>query len=267
MKVFISADIEGTAGITDWDEALKEGANYPEFRRLMTAELIAACEGARAAGADEVIVKDAHQTGRNILVSELPEYVRIVRGWSGHPHSMMQGITPDCTAALFTGYHNQAGAETNPLAHTFTGNVSRLLLNGELASEFTINALCAALVGVPPVFLSGDSGICCGAKKLVPSITTLAVSEGHGPSTSSMAPLRAVTEIRAAVETALSADLAACRLEMPLEFELIVEFINPVDAYRVSWYPGAQQVDSRAVRFVSNDYFEILRSLKFLLKP
>jgi D-amino peptidase len=266
MKVFISADIEGTAGITDWDEALKEGANYQEFRNLMTAEVVAACEGACAAGANEIIVKDAHQTGRNILVSELPEYVQIIRGWSGHPYSMMQGITPDCAAALFTGYHNQAGADTNPLAHTFTGKVSRLLLNGEIASEFTINAFCAALVGVPPVFLSGDGGMCSGAKKIVPNISTLSVSEGHGPSTTSMAPSRAVAEIREAVEAALSADLSACSLELPPEFELVVEFTNPVDAYRVSWYPGAQQVEPRAVRFVSDDYFEILRSLTFLLK-
>ena len=266
MKVFISADIEGTAGITDWDEALKEGANYQEFRRLMTAEVIAACEGARAAGAGEVIVKDAHQTGRNILVSELPEYVQIVRGWSGHPYSMMQGIVPDCAAALFIGYHNKAGADTNPLSHTFKGKVSRLHLNGKLASEFTINALCAALVGVPPVFLSGDSGICTDARDLVPAIATLAVSEGHGPSTSSMVPRRAVAEIRTAVEVALSADLSACSLELPSEFELMIEFTNPVDAYRVSWYPGAQQIEPNAVRFASDDYFEILRSLQFLLK-
>jgi D-amino peptidase len=265
MKVFISADIEGTAGITDWDEALKEGANYAEFQKLMTAELVAACEGARAAGADEVIVKDAHQTGRNILLSELPEYVQIVRGWSGHPHSMMQGITPDCAAVLFTGYHSQAGADTNPLAHTFTGKVSRLLLNGELASEFTINALCAALVGVPPVFLSGDSGICLSAKTLVPQITTLAVSNGHGPSTSSWTPRRAVSEIRKSVEEVLSTDLSCCYLELPHEFDLVVEFTNPVDAYRVSWYPGVQHVGPCAVSFTSDDYFEVLRSLKFLL--
>ena len=266
MKVFISADIEGTAGITDWDEALKGDANYPEFRELMTAELIAACEGAHAAGASEIIVKDAHETGRNVLVARLPEYVRIVRGWSGHPHSMMAGIDAECSAALFTGYHNKAGSDSNPLAHTFTGKVARLSINGEVASEFTVNALCAAMVGVPPVFISGDRGICDAARKLVPAITTVPVSEGVGPSTISMTPCRAVAEIREKVEQALSQDLQACKLGLPKSFDLALEFSNPTDAYRVRWYPGAEQAGPNSVRFSSDDYFEILRSLRFLLK-
>ena len=265
MKIFISADIEGTAGITDWDEALKSGKNYPDFRELMTAELIAACEGARAAGASEIIVKDAHETGRNLIVGKLPDYVRIVRGWSGHPHMMMAGIDADCAAALFTGYHNKAGSDTNPLAHTFSGKVSRLLINGEVVSEFTVNALCAAMVGVPPVFLSGDKGICEEARAMVPAITTVSVSEGAGPSTISVAPRRALAQIRDGVELALSQDLAACSLALPDHFELEVQYSNPTDAYRVSWYPGAENVRPNAVRFTASDYFEILRSLRFLL--
>ena len=42
MKVFISADIEGTAGITHWDEANKTHDTYAEFREQMTAEVVAA---------------------------------------------------------------------------------------------------------------------------------------------------------------------------------------------------------------------------------
>ena len=73
MKVFISADIEGTAGITNWDEARKPHADYPEHRQQMTREVLAACEGANAAGAKEILIKDAHATGRNILQADLPE--------------------------------------------------------------------------------------------------------------------------------------------------------------------------------------------------
>src|ERR1044072_10053846 len=92
MKVFISSDIEGTAGGTAWDEAGKGNPEYSEFREYVTDELVAACEGARAAGASEVVVKDAHATARNLILSKLPDYVRIVRGWSGHPDAMMFGI-------------------------------------------------------------------------------------------------------------------------------------------------------------------------------
>lgn len=264
MKVFISADIEGTAGIADWAEASKGRDGYDEYRRYMTAEVIAACEGARAAGANEVVVKDAHETGRNIIVGELPDYVRIVRGWSGHPHKMMWGIDDSFDAAIYTGYHNHNGSNTNPLAHTFNGAL-RLKLNGELASEFTINSLCAASVGVPSVFLSGDAGICANAEALVPGITTLAVSEGHGAGSISMAPEQARQEIRANITRALSANLQGCKPTLPDRFILDLGYPNPTSAYRASWYPGAALTGPCDVRFETDDLFEALRALTFMI--
>src|ERR1700739_4578219 len=93
MKVFLSADIEGTAGIVHWDEAHRTHSDYAEFHALMTAEVVAACDGARAAGADEVVIKDAHGSARNLIVDQLPNYAHIIRGWSGHPDLMMFGLS------------------------------------------------------------------------------------------------------------------------------------------------------------------------------
>ena len=53
MKVYISADIEGIAGIAHWDEADRNHAAWPQFRDRMTAHVAAACEGALAGGALE----------------------------------------------------------------------------------------------------------------------------------------------------------------------------------------------------------------------
>ncbi|MGZ9810471.1 M55 family metallopeptidase [Pseudoroseicyclus sp. H15] len=263
MKVFISADIEGTAGITDWAEAMKDDKGYAEFRQYMTNEVVAACEGARAAGATEVVIKDAHQTARNVIIGDLPDYVRIARGWSGHPHKMMWGIDESFDAAIYTGYHNKNGSQTNPLAHTFTGSL-RLSINGELASEFTVNSLTAASLGVPSAFLSGDAGICDEAAAFVPGITTLAVSEGFGPANISMPPRLAVQEIRAGVEAALAGDLAARLPAMPEHFTLDFAYPNPVSAYRAAWYPGAVQTGPCVTRFETDDWFEALRALNFI---
>ena len=126
MKVFISADMEGTTGVTCWAETERDKPDYPEFQALMTAEVTAACNGALNADAIGIIVKDAHHTGRNLLVDRLPAEVRIVRDWSGHPHSMMFGVDGDCAAAIYTGYHDAAGTDSNPLAHSFTGRIMRL---------------------------------------------------------------------------------------------------------------------------------------------
>ncbi|MDP9634583.1 UNVERIFIED_ORG: D-amino peptidase [Ensifer adhaerens] len=265
MKVFISADIEGTAGITAWDEAKKGHPEYEEFREYMTDELVAACEGAKAAGAKEVVVKDAHSTARNLILSKLPAYVSIVRGWSGHPDLMMFGIDKSFSAALYTGYHNKAGTDTNPLAHTLTGTVSRLFINGDVASEFTLNAFCAARYGVPSAFLSGDAGMCAEARVIVSGIGTVATSEGFGPATRSLTPKASVAAISEGVEKALSGDLRACLPKLADRFELVVEYTTPIEAYRGSWYPGVEHVAARTLRFEAKDFFEIQRAIRFIV--
>ena len=82
MKVYISVDIEGVAGITHWDEAEKTHRDYPEFREQMTREAVAAIEGAQAAGAKEIWVKDAHDSGRNLITAMLPSDIRQIRSIS-----------------------------------------------------------------------------------------------------------------------------------------------------------------------------------------
>jgi D-amino peptidase len=264
MKIFISADIEGTAGILSWDEAERTHADYKDFRELMTAEVLAACEGARAAGATEIVIKDAHDSGRNLVLDRLPAYARIVRGWSGHPDAMMFGIDESFDAALYTGYHSKAGVEDNPLAHTSTLRISRLTLNGETASELTLNALCAARYGVPSVFLSGDEGICADARALAPGIATVETLKGVGAATISLAPVAARLAIREGVEKALRDKAQKTPPRIPERVEIVIEFSNPVDAYRASWYPGVRRDGPRAVAFASDDYFEILRAYRFM---
>lgn len=183
--------------------AERDKPDYPEIQALMTAEVTAACNGALDAGATEIIVKDAHHTGRNLLVDPLPAEVPIVRHWSGHPHSMMFGIDGECAAAIYTGNHDAAGTDSNPLGHSFAGRIMRLTTNGALASEFTVNAITAASLGVPSAFLSGDAGICAAAEALVPGIVTLPVSRGFGPATSSLSPVCARDRIREGVARAL----------------------------------------------------------------
>ena len=264
MRVFISADIEGTAGILSWDEAERTHADYLEFRALMTEEVLAACEGARAAGATEIVIKDAHDSGRNLILEHMPAYVRIVRGWSGHPDAMMFGIDETFDAALYTGYHSKAGTEDNPLAHTSTLRISRLTLNGETASEFTLNALCAARYGVRSLFLSGDEGICADARALVPEIATVETLKGVGAATISVSPAGARSAIREGVETVLRDRERPAAPQIPGRVEMVIEFSNPVDAYRASWYPGVRRHGPRAVAFASDDYFEVLRAYRFM---
>ena len=265
MKVYISADIEGITGTSHWDEADKKSSDYSEFQEQMTAEVIAACEGALQAGATEIWVKDAHATARNIIASKLPQEVRLIRGWSGHPFSMVQELDETCGAMLMIGYHSPAGSDANPLAHTISGSTAYIKINDHYASEFLLNAYAAALVNVPVVFVSGDAGLCMEAESLIPDITTVAVMKGMGNSTVSIHPHLALEKIRDGVQMAIEGNLSSCHIELPKRFSVEIKYKDHAKAYRSSFYPGASLKEPHTILFTSDDYFEVLVLLSFVV--
>jgi len=264
LKIFISADIEGTAGITVWSECEKGKPDYEEFRKQMTAEVAAACQGALEGGAEEIVVRDAHDTGRNIITSQLPENVKIIREWSGHPFSMVQGLDESFNAAIFTGYHSRAGSDTNPLAHTLTGSSMHIRINDRYASEFLINSYAAASVGAPVIMVTGDKGLCDEAREVIPDINTVAVSEGEGVSNISIHPNLAVKKIKETARIAVSGDSARCKLTLPEKFEVEILYKDNRLAYKTSFYPGARLEGTHTIRFECHDYFDVLRLLTFM---
>lgn len=264
MKVYISVDIEGAAGIAHWDEAGKPHRDYPEFRERMTGEAVAACEGALAAGATEIWVKDAHGSGRNILGERLPTEARLIRGWSGHPYGMLQEIDESFDAVALVGWHGPAGHPNNPLSHTLTGLYGRMTLNGQPCSEYLLHAHVAALTHTPVVFLSGDSGICELALAANPAIHTVRTNIGHGESVIAIQPALARDRIRKTVEAALKDDLSSHVQPRAENYELQIRFNHHGHAYQRAFYPGARLADSETVAFESNDFFEIARILRFM---
>jgi D-amino peptidase len=265
MKVYISADIEGVAGIAHWDEATKSESVYQEFREQMTQEGLAAGQGAVHSGATEILIKDAHWTGRNILTSQLPEEARLIRGWSHHPFAMVQELDETFHAVIMVGYHSGAGLDTNPLAHTITTQVTSIKINGGKASEFLLNTYAATLVNVPVIFVSGDAGLCQEVATLNEQIKTVAVSEGIGESVITIAPQLALKRIREGVERALKGDTSSCKIRLPEHFQVEIQFKDHMKAYKASFYPGASQTDPESILFETNEYFEVLRMLMFTL--
>lgn len=265
MKLFLSADIEGTAGIVSWPETELGDPSYSRSAEEMSREVRSACEGALDAGADSILVKDAHDSARNINPELLPESVRLLRGWTRDPLGMMSGLDRSFQAAAMVGYHSAGGTNGNPLAHTMHTKIESIELNGILASEFTLNAYAAARFGVPTVFVSGDRLLCESAKKLIPSIETVPVSEGIGNASLSIHPSLAQKEIRKGIRKALQSDLSACLPKMPSSFEIKIRFLEHYKAYRASFYPGAKSDGMNGAAFSSGDYFDILRFMLFVL--
>ena len=266
MKVFVSADIEGTTGIADWNEAKKSHEDYKYFSRQMSLEVKAACEGAMKAGTTEILVKDAHSTARNIDPYLLPDTAKIIRGWARDPFMMMQGLNDSFDAVLFTGYHSPSGSGGNPLSHTMDDTeIFCVKINGALASEFLINSYTAGFFGVPVVFVSGDENLTEIAIDLIPSIRTVATNEGQGSSVLSSNPQKTTRLIEKVVYAALSSDLDECQVKMPEKFEVEITYVDHRKAYKFSFFPGVEMVDDRTLRFSETNYYEILRKFLFLL--
>ena len=138
MKVFISADIEGTAFTANWDETVRGKIGYEAAAREMTLEVKSAVEGAIAAGATEIVINDAHDSALNIDPFEMPECVELLRGWSGSPMSMVDGIDESFDAAMFVGWHAAAGRYGNPLSHTMSTKTTEGTVNGMPCSELLV---------------------------------------------------------------------------------------------------------------------------------
>jgi len=266
MKVFLSADIEGTCGITHWAETERSTPmDYKPYQQQMTREVNAACLGALAGGAEEVLVKDAHDSARNIDTTQLPKATRILRGWTGTPLSMMAGIdSEEFGAVLFTGYHAWASCPGNPLSHTMNLGNEWVTLNGVKCSEFLINSYTAGYYGVPVCFLSGDADLCAFAKELIPAITTVPVNQGIGGAVVSLNPNVAVEQIQAAAKAAVK-KAGKCAVPMPKHFESTVRFREHKAALSKSFYPGATFADGKEVSFVTDDWYEMLRFYHFVL--
>ena len=267
MKVYISADIEGITGITHWDEAHKSSVDYKEFQDRMTDEVLAACEGAKAAGATEIYIKDAHASGRNLLAAKFPDYVHLIRGWSGHPFCMVQELDASFAALVFIGYHAKASSGDHPLAHSMSSaRVFHIKINGQAVSEFILNSYAAATVGVPVAFLSGDDGLCDEVKQTNEAIFTVATMRGVGDSVISQSPHVTRAAIKDGVMRSLSRPLVDCKVALPQTFRVEMCFHHARDAYRSSFYPGAEALDARTIGFTSTNFIDVLTMIGFVIR-
>lgn len=265
MKIFISADIEGTAGIAAWPETELSAADSAYFRRQMSREVAAACRGALEAGVDEILVKDAHDSARNIDPAELPEQASILRGWARNPYVMMAGLDESFAGAFYTGYHSGAGSDGNPLSHTMNLQNNYVLINGVKASELYLNMLSASYLGVPSLLVTGDEALCAWAEQVNPGMETVAVSRGLGGASASINPALAQRRIQEAAERALDKDISRLKLPLPDSFNVELNFKEHAMAYRASFYQGVSKHGVYTVSFSAHDWFEVLRTLFYVL--
>ena len=253
LKVFISIDMEGLAGVVSSGDVGGSGTDYQHFRSIMAGEANAAIDGAFRAGATEVLVRDSHGSKQNILPGDLDPRARLLRGQSIGPKNMMEGVDSTFDAVVFIGYHARAGTPNAILEHTSTGNVIDFAINGVSLPEGGYNALVAGLYGVPVVFVAGDRAVVEQIRGLLGPIDGVAVKEEIGDAALGLSPKQAQEEIRKGVEQAIRNRTKArpYKLNPPYTMVLKVKQERPL-------YRGAQRVKEGEFTFSSRDLLEIL---------
>lgn len=266
MKVFISVDIEGTVSAVGWDSTAPGGLDYERNRLEMTKEAVAAARGAHAAGADKVVIKDAHGHGNNILPEYMPEYVELIRSYTYAPDVMVEGIDGSFDAAFYVGYHSAAGCEGNNLAHTIShSKVHSIKVNGEIASEFVIYSYMSAYYGVPSVLLTGDRALCETGADYHPSLVTVPVKDDTGGRNKGISGELACRMIEKAAQEALEQDLEKAKITLPEHFDVELCFKDHTLAKSAGYYPGVTRKDAYTVTFQSDDWYDVGRFLIFTI--
>jgi D-amino peptidase len=265
LKIYISADMEGIAGVVTGEQLGPQGFEYARFREFMTQEVNAAIEGALAAGATQIVISDSHGNGQNLLIEKLPREVLIVRSWP-RPLGMMQGIDETFAGAIFIGYHTGTTNLQGVRAHTLSSaRLTDVRLKGVSVSEAGINAAIAGHFNVPIIMVSGDDAVVKETTALLGNIEGAVVKWASGfHSAKTMTPTAACDLIRNKAQQAVKRirDFKPYKLNAPIE--LNVSFKNYRPSEVLSYLSIVERTDAHTIRFVGKDIVEVSKFLTFI---
>jgi D-amino peptidase len=266
MRVWISVDMEGIAGVSHHGPTGRDDAEYPAAAALMVGEANAAIEGALDAGASDVLVNDSHGGMYNLRPIDLHPAARVLQGqkaWSMVAGAARQADgSPSWDVALFVGYHARAGHPTGTIAHTFSGAPTETRLNGRPTGEYGLNAAALGAWGIPVGLVVGDDALAAEVEGWLPWAERVVVKDGFGTSAAaSLHPERARELVRAgakrAVERARAGELRLLELDAPVTIE--VDYHRAIQADFAAVTPNAERIGDRTVRHVGPDPIEAYR--------
>ena len=264
-KIYISVDMEGIAGVVSGDQLGPPGFEYERFRGFMTNETLAAIEGARAAGAGEIVVSDSHGNGESLLIERFPKDVQIVRSWP-RPLGMMEGIDGSFAAVLFVGYHSSTINPEGVRAHTLSSaNLADLRLNGVSVPEAGLNAAIAGHFRVPVAMVTGDAAAVKEVQALLGPIEGAVVKWPLGfHSARTLTPEASCDLIRATAKKAVERVGTLKPYEVKAPVTLDVRFKNYRPSELLAYLPIVERTDAHSIRYKGKDMLETMRFLEFV---
>jgi len=265
VNVYISADIEGVAGIAAWEQVLPGHEDYPIGRRLMAGEVNAAIAGAFEAGATRVVVNDSHATMTNLIPDEIDPRAELILG-RYKPMYMLEGLDGSFDAAFFIGYHGAIGAPHAVLSHSYSpAAIWESKVDGRVVGEIGINDLVCRHFGVPLVLVSGDQVTVQEARDLKRNVQAVQTKTSFSRfSASNLSPDAA----RGAISRGANAALKSLSPEAggPGEATVELTFLTADMAESATWVKGVEAVGPRQVRFTSPDGLTAYRTFYTILR-
>ena len=267
LKVYISADMEGITGVASADQLGPASFEYAQARQWMTADVLAAIQGAREAGATEFVISDSHGNGESLLIDRFPKDIpiTIVRSFP-RPLGMMEGLDSTFAAAIFIGYHASTSSLTGVRAHTISSALlTRIAINGTSMSEAGINAAIAAQYGVPVVMITGDDQIVAETKQRLGPIEGAAVKRAIGfHSAATMTPEAGQALIRQHAKIAIGrrGEMRPYTMTKPLTLEVSFKNYRPVEL--LGYLSNVQRIDSHTIRYAAKDMVDVSKFIEFV---
>ncbi|MGH2468034.1 MAG: M55 family metallopeptidase [Candidatus Limnocylindrales bacterium] len=257
MRVYISVDMEGIAGVSHPEPTRRGDDGYPLAVELMVGEANAAIEGAFAGGAEQVVVEDSHGSMFNLPPGAMDPRARLVQGHK--PLSMVEGAADGrFDVALFVGYHTRAGHPRGTIAHTQSGAQTLTTLGGRPVGEYAFNALYLGALGLAVGMVSGDDALAEEVAEVLPWAERVVVKRAVGRSAAdSLHPSLAADLVRAsarrAVERAVARDPALIPLRLEPPIAVGIEFDHAGRADLAAVMPPLRREGDRGVAFEAPD--------------
>ncbi len=254
MKILISTDIEGIAGVFHSEQTRAGNGEYERARRWMTLEANAAITGAFAGGASEIWVNDSHGSYRNLLPDLLDPRARVILG-KPRTLGMMAGLEFEPVLVFMIGYHAKAQSP-GILAHTINSFAfARVLLDGAEVGEAGLYGALAADYGAHVALLTGDDAFIAETRPAFPEVACVTVKTASGQvSGATLSPAHACLEIERVAQEAVARHVAAGtvrdtgrRAAKVATIELRAQTAGLADLF-CQW-PTAERVDAVTLRF------------------
>lgn len=267
MKIFISSDMEGTAGVVDWEQCRPGQHDYEHYRGLLQAEVNAAIDGAnQAGGPHDFLVNDSHGRMANLRPDQLAGEAAYLSG-RHKPLYMMQGLDESFDAIFFVSYHGSASRGPATLSHTYNpAAIAEVRLNDVLAGESGINSLVALGLGVPVVLVTGDQTTAAELRPFWPDAHAAVVKKSVSRfAAESLHPARAnrlIAQTARAAVASLDESVVTPTPRIELPATLTVRLRNPDLAEMATWLERveADEDDPTVVRLVDDDPIRLYRT-------